>query len=431
MLRRIHDAALDGSPMYGHLAELVEKYPGRLSGSPNLAGAVQWARGVLERQGVDRLELQPVLVPHWERGAPERVALIPSRPDALPVPLAAFALGGSVPTPPAGLVAPVVELHSLDAHKDADVRGKIVFFNRPMNPREVTPGKAYGAAGDQRSRGPAEAAKFGAVAVLIRSLTHALDDHPHTGHTRYLPEVPRIPAAALSTLAADRLSAALRADPALRASLTINSRWHDDAPSHNVIGEIRGSEFPDRIILVGGHLDSWDVSPGAHDDGAGCVQAIEVLRLLQAAGHRPRHTIRCVLFTAEENGLSGALEYARVVGERREEHVLALESDAGGFAPDGFQLGNTRGDAHTRAARWLPLFAPYGLRSIERGNGGADVYPLMAKGYTVGQIIPDAQRYFDYHHTAVDTLDKVNPRELQLSAAAMASLVYLVDRHGL
>lgn len=429
LIRRLYDAALTDSPMYGHLTALVTQYPGRLSGSKNLEGAVQWAKTVLEKQGVDRLELQPVMVPHWERGAPESVRL--HGPDGGSVPLSAFALGGSVPTPADGLTAPVVELRALDELPAADVRGKIVFFNRPMDPRAIVPGAAYGGAGDQRNRGPAEAAKHGAVGVLTRSLTHALDDHPHTGHTGYLPGVPRIPAAALSTLAADRLSAELRARPGAAVTLTVNSRWFDDAPSHNVIGEIRGSEFPDKVILVGGHLDSWDVSPGAHDDGAGCVQAIEVLRLLRAAGYRPRHTVRCVLFTSEENSLRGALEYARIVGEKREEHLLALESDTGGFEPRGFQLGNTRGDAHVHAARWLPLLEPYGVMRFVPGGGGADVGPLMVKGYAVGQILPDSQRYFDYHHTAVDTPDKVNPRELQLGAAAMAALVYLVDRHGL
>lgn len=429
MLRRLYDAALTDSPIYGRLSELVKNHPGRLSGSQSLEGAVQWAADVLRKQGVDRLELQPVMVPHWERGAPESVRVIGS--DGQASPLAAFALGGSVPTPPDGLRAPVTELLSLDALKTADVKGKIVFFNRPMNPREVIPGAAYGAAGDQRNQGPLEAARHGAVGVLTRSLTHALDDHPHTGYTGYLPEVPRIPAAALSTLAADRLSAALRTDPSLQVELVVNSRWFDDAPSHNVIGEIRGSEHPESVILVGGHLDSWDVTPGAHDDGSGVVQSIEVLRLLRAVGYRPRHTVRCVLFTSEENSLNGALEYARIAGEKKEEHLLALESDNGGFQPHGFQLGNTRGNAHIRAARWRELFAPYRITTFESGNGGADVGPLMAMGYTVGEILPDSQRYFDYHHTTIDTVDKVNPRELQLGAAAMAALVYLFDRHGL
>lgn len=432
MLRKIHDAALSGSPAYVQLRELTGKFPGRLSGSKNLEGAVLWAKTVLEQTGVDRIELQPVMVPHWERGAPESVLVIgPVGTRSQAQVLSATALGGSVPTPAGGLIAGVVELLSLDALKTADVKGKIVFFNRPMRAQEITPGTAYGGAGDQRNRGPAEAAKFGAVGVLTRSLTQSLDDIPHTGNTTYLPDVPRIPAAALSTLAADRLSAALRADPAIQVELAIHSQWFADAPSYNVIAEIKGSEFPEKIILVGGHLDSWDITPGAHDDGAGVVQAIEVLRLFKATGYQPRHTIRCVLFVNEENGTRGALEYARIAGEKKEEHLLALESDSGGFQPRGIQLGNTAGNAATRAARWLSLFEPYGRLDIRAGKGGTDVMPLLAKGYAVGELLTESQRYFDLHHSRADTIDQVNPRELQLGAAAMASFVYLVDRHGL
>jgi hypothetical protein len=427
-LRRLYDAALTDSPVYAHLGEFVANYPGRLSGSKPLEGAIKWARGVLEKQGVDRLELQPAMVPHWERGAPESVRFI--RSDGQSAPLAAFALGGSVPTPAAGLRAPVVELHSLDELKTADISGKIVFFNRPMDPKVINPGEAYGGAGDQRNKGPGQAAEYGAVGVLTRSLTQAVDDVPHTGTTRYVDGVARIPAAALSTVAANRLSAALKADPKLQAELLIHSQWFPDAPSFNVIGELRGSEHPEQIIVVGGHLDSWDVTPGAHDDGAGIVQSIEVLRLLQATGYKPRHTIRCVLFVSEENSGNGAREYARLAGEKKETHLLALESDNGGYQPIGFQLGNTAGDAPARATRWRSLLEPYRLNVFEKGNGGADVEPLMALGATVGEIIPESQRYFDYHHTTIDTMDKVNPRELQLGAAAMAALVYLVDQHG-
>jgi len=433
MLRRIYDAALVNSPAHDQLRELVTKFPGRLAGSPNYDAAADWARALLEKQGADRTELQPVTVPHWERGPLESVAMVsPSAASPEPVEgLAALALGGSVPTPDGGLSAPVIELRSLDALKTTDVRGKIVFFNRPMDPAIISPGKAYGEAGDQRTRGPAEAAKFGAIGVLTRSLTHALDDLPHTGNTTYLPDVPRIPAAALSTLAADRLSALLKQDPARQVAMTINSKWHPDTRDHNVIGEIRGASHPDRIILVGGHLDSWDISPGAHDDGAGCIQSIEVLRIFRAIGYRPRHTIRCVLFANEENGLRGATEYARYVGVKKEEHLLALETDSGGFRPAGFNLGNPAGDAHLKAARWKSLFEPYGIHVFQHGRGGADVGPLLGYGYTVAGLLPDSQRYFDVHHTRGDSIDQVNPRELQLGAAAMAALIYLVDQHGL
>ena len=431
MLRALYTAALTTSPAYAHLRELTAQYPGRLSGSKNLEGAVQWAKATLELTGVDRIELQPVMVPHWERGPKEFVRQVPSAPGGEAFEFTAVALGGSVPTAAEGLTAPVVELQSLAELKTAGVKGKIVFFNRPMNPAYVNPGQAYGEAGDQRNHGPAEAAKFGAVGVLVRSLTHAHDDVPHTGNTTYLPDVPRIPAAALSTVAADQLSARLKADAALRVSLEIHSRWFDDAPSHNVIGELRGSEHPEQVIVVGGHLDSWDIAPGAHDDGAGIVQSIEVLRLLKAAGYTPRHTIRCVCFVNEENGTRGGAAYAATVGAKHEVHLLALETDNGGFQPHGFRLGNTAGNAAAGAARWKALFAPYGIDQFSDGDGGTDVGPLMPQGYVVGELLTGSQRYFDLHHTTIDTIDKVNPRELQLGAAAMAALVYLVDQHGL
>lgn len=431
MLQDIYTAALGDGSAYGNLRELVTRFPGRLSGSKNLEAAVLWGEDRLKEIGVDRIELQPVMVPHWERGPQESVRYaIPQHPDHYRA-LSAAALGGSVPTPAGGLRATVIELKSLEALKTADVKGKIVFFNRPMNPSHVVPGNAYRDAGDQRSKGPAEAAKHGAVGVLVRSLTHADDDVPHTGNTTYPPDGPRIPAAALSTVAAHHLSSALGRDPNLTVEMTVNSRWLPDVESHNVIGEIRGSEFPEKIILVGGHLDSWDIAPGAHDDGAGCVQSIEVLRLLKAVGYQPRHTLRVVLFTNEENGIRGATAYSTLVKERKEFHVLALESDSGGFQPRGFNLGNPAGNAHTLAARWQPLFEPYGVYNFQAGTGGVDVNPLLAHGATVAGLTPDSQRYFDIHHTVGDSLDKVNERELELGAAAMASLVYLVDKHGL
>lgn len=428
MLRRIYDAALVDNPSYEHLRELTTSFPGRLAHTKNYQGAAAWTESLLKALGCDRTELQPVMVPAWERGATESVEFTTSTGTR---PLTAVALGGSVPTPSEGLTAPVVEVRSLEDLTTADVQGKIVFFNGAMNPRHINPGLAYGEAGRQRNQGPAAAAKRGAVGVVVRSLTHRLDDVPHTGATTYLPDVPRIPAAALSTLAADKLSAALKAEPSLRVTLRIHSRWLPDAPSANVIGEIRGSEFPDKVILVGGHLDSWDITPGAHDDGAGVIQSIDVLRILKAIGYTPKHTIRCVLFSNEENGLRGALKYAEVAGEKKEVHVLALESDGGGFSARGFNIGNAAGDAHLKAARFKPLFEPYGVHLFQAGRGGADVGPLMAKGNTVAGLIPEAQRYFDIHHTREDTIDKVNQRELELGAAAMAALVYLVDQHGL
>jgi Zn-dependent M28 family amino/carboxypeptidase len=436
-LRAIFDEALVRGTAFANLRTLVTDHPGRLSGSKNLQGAVAWSEGALRRAGADQIRRQDVMVPHWERGAKESVSLIAS---GAAQPLAAFALGGSVATPAGGLEAEVIEVKSLEevaALPPGAATGKIVFFNRPMDPAIVRPGTAYSLAVVARSRGPSAAARAGAVAVLVRSATHALDDFPHTGSTTYAPDAPRIPAAAISTLAAERLSAALAAaktknGPAVRAALKIHSRWLPDAPSHNVIGEIPGAEFPDRIILVGGHLDSWDVTPGAHDNGSGVVQSIEVLRIFRALGLKPRHTLRCVLFTNEENGLRGSLAYAAAVREKKERHVIAIETDNGGFQPRGFNLGSTQGDLHERAtARWAPLFAPYGLNAFVKGTGGADVGALLAQGIAVAGLTPDSQRYFDYHHTAADSLDKVHPRELHLGAGALAALVWLVDTQGL
>lgn len=429
---RFFTEALAHGQAYTQLRDLVSKHPGRLSGSTALADAVLWSEQRLAALSLDRVYKQDVLVPHWERGAAESFQLL--SPTGQPTPLAALALGGSGATPPTGLRAQVIEVKSLDelaALGREPVAGKIVLFNRPLDPTPFLPGIAYGGAGDQRNRGPAAAARLGAVAALTRSLTHAHDDVPHTGVTSFPPDVTPIPAAALSTLAADRLSAALAADPHTQIEIAVHARSHADAPSHNVIGEIRGTEFPDEIILVGGHLDSWDITPGAHDDGAGIVQSIEVLRLFKTLGIQPRHTLRCVLFTNEENGLRGATAYATAARDAGERHLFAIESDAGGFAPNGFELGSTQGDAHLRAQRWRPLLEPWGLWHFRKGSAGADVAPLLLQGVTVAQIVPDSQRYLDIHHTARDDLDQVNPRELHLGAAALASLVWLVDTEGL
>lgn len=424
--------ALARGRAYENLRTLVSQCPGRLGGSPALARAVTWSERLLGTMGLDRVAKQDVLVPHWERGAREAVRLLPSRGPA--VALAATALGGCGASPAGGINAGVIEVRSLDelaALGREKIAGRIVFFNRPMNPARFLSGPSYGEAADQRTRGPAAAAGLGAVAALTRSLTFAADDVPHTGSTRFPPGVAPIPAAALSTLAADRLSAALAGDPGLRVDLRIYARTLPDAPSHNVIGEIRGSTFPDEIILVGGHLDSWDIAPGAHDDGAGVVQAIEVLRLFKVLGLKPRHTLRCVLFTNEENGLAGATAYASLAKSSPQKHLFAVESDAGGFAPSGFELGSTQGDAHLRAARWRALFEPWGIWRFTPGTAGMDVSPLMLQGVTVAEIRPDSQRYFDLHHTARDAIEQVNPRELHLGAAALAALIWLVDTQGL
>jgi carboxypeptidase Q len=434
-LRAIYSEALQRGRAFEDLRALVTESPGRLAGSKSLERAVVWAEKTLQGLSLDRVYKQDVMVPHWERGQKESVYLhLPSGGAARHVLLSALALGGSAPSSTDGITASVIEVKSLAELEQLGrekLAGKIVFFNRPMNPDYISTGRAYGEAGDQRNRGPGVAAKYGAVGALTRSLTLAQDDIPHTGATNYLPDQPKIPAAALSVVAANQLSAALAADPKITVTIQINSRWLPDAPSHNVIGEIKGSEFPDEIILVGGHLDSWDIAPGAHDNGSGCVQSIEVLRIFRALGIKPRHTIRCVLFTNEENGTRGSTAYASAAKEKNEKHIFAVETDNGGFQPRGFNLGSTQGPVHERAARWRALFEPYGLYAFNKGTGGTDVTPLMAQGATVAGLTPDSQRYFDYHHTTIDSLDKVNPRELAIGAASLAALIWLVDTQGL
>jgi carboxypeptidase Q len=430
-VNRIFAEALSHGHAYDHLRELTTRYPGRLAGSKSLEGAVQWGAQVLSSMDSINVHLQDVMVPHWERGAPESVELLTAQG---PQPLAAAALGNSTATPDGGLTAGVIEVKSLAEVEKLGrdrIAGKIVFFNRPMDATFFGTMKAYGVAGDQRNQGPGVAAKFGAAGALTRSLTLALDDVPHTGNSKFPPGVAPIPAAALSTLAANRLSAALAADPVTQVRLQIHARTLPDALSHNVLGEIRGTEFPNEIILVGGHLDSWDIAPGAHDDGAGVVQSIEVLRIFRALGLKPRHTLRCVLFTNEENGTMGAAVYASAAKTSGERHIFAVETDNGGFAPTGFNLGSTQGSVHERALRWRPLFEPWGVWAFTKGSGGADVNALMLQGATVAGLTPDSQRYFDYHHSATDSIDKVNPRELHLGAGALASLIWLVDTQGL
>ncbi len=432
MVNRIFAEALAHGQAHDQLRKLTTEYPGRLGGSQSLEGAVQWGARVLGGMGLTRVYLQDCKVTHWERGAPESVELLAARG---PEPLAAVALGNSAATPDGGLTAGVVEVHSLAEVEKlgrAGVTGKIVFFNRPMDPTLFATMRAYGVAGDQRNQGPGVAARFGAVAALSRSLTLAHDDVPHAGNSTFPPGVAPIPAAALSLVAADRLSAALAANPSTQVRLAIHARNFPDAPSHNVIGEIRGTEFPDQVIVVGGHLDSWDIAPGAHDDGAGIVQAIEVLRLFSALGLKPRHTLRCVLFVNEENGRGGSTAYVTAAKAAPERHFFAVESDAGGFAPTGFNVGSPQDPAlHQRAARWRPLFEPWGIWNFTKGAGGADISTLMLQGVPVAGLTPDSQRYFDYHHAVSDSIDKVNPRELHLGAAACAALIWLVDQQGL
>ncbi len=419
--------ALARGQAFSKLERLVEVAPHRLSGSAGLAAAVEWARQAMVADGLENVRLQPVMVPHWERGSVARLTIV-APPAFAGETLSVLALGGTIATAGHGTIAPVVEVRSwaaLDELGASGVSGSFVFYNRPMDAELLDTGAAYGGAVDQRGRGAIEAARRGGVGALVRSMTTRLDDFPHTGAMRYEEGVPRVPAAALSTLAAERLSALLAAGHEVVVKLELDSRWHADAPSHNVIGELVGREFPDEIVVVGGHIDGWDVGQGAMDDGGGCMQSIEVVRLLKTLGLRPRRTIRVVLFTNEENGLAGGRAYHAEHRAEMPRHVLAIESDAGPFTPRAFTT-----DANAQALATLrgvgALLRAAGIADVRPGGGGADIGPMSADGVIVMGYEPDGQRYFDLHHSGRDTLAELSPRETNLGAACMAAMAYVV-----
>lgn len=433
MVKSIFDESLTNGKAYELLDYLCHVIGPRLSGSENADRAVWWTKKVMEEFGFDHVYLQEVMVPHWVRGRKEQARVIRSKTEGS-FELSVLALGGSVPTPEAGLNAEVIEVQSLDEVTtlgEEKIKGKIVFYSRPFDQQNIRTGASYGGAVDQRTAGPVRAAEFGAVAVVIRSVGSAYDDAPHTGSLRYEEGKERIPAAALGVQSADRLSNLLKKEESVRLFLKINSKWMPDAKSYNVIGELEGQEFPEEIILVGGHLDSWDVGQGAHDDGTGCMQAIDVLRTFKALEIKPKRTIRAVMFMNEENGLRGGTRYAELAKESAENHVIAIESDGGGFTPRGFGVGASEAVVE-KIQSWLPHFDQNTISYINSGGGGADIGPL-GRGQNVPTVglIPDSQRYFDVHHSRNDVFEAVNRRELALGAASMAALIYLVDKYGL
>jgi len=433
MLQSIYRTALLDGKAYDWLDYLTNQIGGRLSGSLNAERAVEWSKEELEKLSLDKVWLQPVLVPKWVRG-PKEFALIETEPGVtFNVPITA--LGGSVATPSVGLKAEVVEVQNFEelaALGREKIDGKIVFLNRPMQADLISTFSAYGGCVNQRYDGAREASQYGAIGVIVRSMSLRMDDYPHTGAMSYgdQPISKRIPAAAISTNAAEKLSNLLKIAPELKFLFRQQCKQYDDVLSYNVIGEITGSEYPDEIILVGGHLDSWDVGDGAHDDGAGCVQSMEVLRLFQQLDYKPKRTLRVVLFMNEENGLRGGRKYAEMAALKGETHIFALESDAGGFTPRGFNF-DLPDHEFAQIRSWEPLFKPYLIHYFEKGGSGADIGPLKTKTNVLAGLRPDSQRYFDHHHAATDTFDAVNKRELELGAATLTSLIYLYDTYGL
>jgi len=430
MIKKIVDETMANATAYENLRYLCKKIGPRLSGSANAQKAVEATTRMLKEAGADTVYLQPCMVPHWERGAPEKgyIRLAGGKKYNLQL----CALGNSAGTGAGGIHAGVVEVRSMqELHQlGSAVKGKIVFLNFPMDPTNINVFTSYSQSGIARWGAPTIAAKYGAVAAMVRSLAINPDDYPHTGVTSYNDSFPKIPAVAISTNNANWLSRQLKLKMQLTAFIETSCKMLPDAPSFNVVGEIRGSELPEEIITVGGHLDSWDLAEGAHDDGAGCTQSIEVIRSLKALGITPKRTIRAVMFMNEENGGRGGAKYAELAQANKEKHVFAMESDAGGFTPRSFSFENAEGKLE-KITVWQSLFIPYGVYEFNQRGSGADIGHLKKLGPVLCGLMPDTQRYFDIHHAATDVFEAVSRRELHLGAANMAALIYLVDKHGL
>lgn len=410
---------------------LCKEHKGRITGSPEAEGAVNYTFQLMQKMDLDTVYKQEVRVPRWVRGEEEEARIESSAFGKKEVPVTA--LGTSIGTGENGLQAEIIELKNFDELETLgkeQIEGKIVFFNHPMNPTMLNTFSAYGEAGAYRTIGAAKAAEYGAVGVVVRSLTTALDDFPHTGVMRYNPDIKKIPAVAISTNGAELLSSCLKTDPALKFYFRTTCKNLPDVISHNVIGELRGTEFPEEIITVGGHLDAWEPGEGAHDDGGGCMQSMEVLRLYKKLGIKPKRTVRAVMFMDEEVAQSGGKEYAHQAELKGEQHYFALESDRGVLMPRGFGVSGT--DERVEPILGLKkYFEPYGISEFKKGGGGVDISPLRKFDTPLSSYIPDNQRYFDFHHSGYDTFEQVNFREFQMGSAAIASFIYLIDKHDL
>jgi len=411
------------------LRELTSTIGHRISGSHQAAKAVTWAENRMKDLHFENVRLEEVSVPHWLRGDIEDAAII--LPGAARVGLNMLSLGGSVPTPKDGITAEVIEVQSLGevAKLGNRAKGRIIFFNRPFDPSKFDIFDAYAGAVDQRVGGAVAAARVGGVLAIVRSMAAGRNDVPHTGIMRYNDSIPKIPAIAISTLGADKLSDMLRTQPGVRVFVRTNPQTLPDVQSANVLAEFVGSQFPNEVVLIGGHLDSWDVGQGAHDDGAGVVQSIEAIRLLKQLGVRPRRTIRVVAFTSEENGIWGGRSYA-AKNRPGERCIAAIESDRGAGLPQGFST-DADSTRFSKIVRWEHLFRPILADHIVRGEGGPDIFPLAKQGVPLFSLLSESSRYFNYHHTREDTFDTVNERELELGAACIAILSYVLAEEGL
>jgi len=418
---RIITAARADRGAYQKLAHLTDRIGHRLSGSPELERAIAWAAQAMKDDGHD-VRTEPVMVPHWVRGAEDAAITAP-----IQRPLHLIGLGGTVATPRGGITAPVIVIRSWEQlEQQADkVKGAIVLYDVAMPAWTEENGSGYGDVVQFRTRGPSRAAKLGAAAVLMRSVTARSLRTPHTGTLSYDDKLPKIPAAAV-TVEDSLLLARLAEQSAVTVHLHLESQALPDAKSANVIGELRGRELPDEVVVIGGHIDSWDVGQGAHDDGAGIVTMMQALTTLRKLGLTPRRTIRVVLFTNEENGTKGAKAYAEAHASELSKTVLAVESDSGGFSPRGFSVASKSERAQARLAEIAALLAPLGATRVRTGHGGADIEPMEPGGVPTVGLEVDNRTYFDYHHSEADTLDKVDPQQLADDVAAVAVVAYIV-----
>jgi carboxypeptidase Q len=431
MMKKISDEILLHGTCYDNLRVLCKTVGHRLSGTPAAAKAVVWGEKAMKAAGADKVWLQPANVPYWHRGKESLQLKIDGKYKTMQ----ALSLGNSEGTGGKVLEAQVVMVHNFDEFKqlqESEVKGKIIFFNYRFRQDIVNTFDGYGDAIAYRWNSPNVAAKKGAAGVIIRSMSTGEDDFPHTGGMHYDDSVvKKLPEMALGNYGADELEKACKKGTVTARMKSECHMTKDLVPSYNVIGEIKGTEVPERFITVGGHLDSWDVGEGAHDDGAGCVQSIEVIRAFKALGIRPKYTIRAVLFMNEENGDKGGWAYSDSALARHELHVLAIESDAGGFSPRGMGLEMSAAQKE-QIRQFAPLFLPYNVYDFYKEEGGVDISPIHNKvGVPAAGLLPDSQRYFDYHHTNNDVFENVNHRELKLGAVTMAQLIYLVEEHGL
>ncbi|MGO4710252.1 M28 family peptidase [Chryseobacterium sp. 2TAF14] len=422
---RISTEILNKGKSYNELKDLTKNIGHRLSGSEAYEKSVKWAEQKLKEAGADKVWLQEVMIPVWERG---KESLKIKAQNGKWKSLKMLSLGNSEGTNGKDISGEIIMVKSLAEYEKLtpeQVKDKIVFFNYPFSQSYVQTFKAYSDAAVYRSTAAALTAKKGGKFAIVRSLSSAFDDVPHTGAIRY-GDADKIPAVAIGNTTADELETLLKSQK-ITAKLNSNCGMKGEKLSHSVIGELTGNKDKS-VIVVGGHLDSWDVGEGAHDDGAGIVQSIEVLRTFKNLGIKNNHTIRVVCFANEENGLKGDLQYGKTVKENNEKHLFALESDAGGFSPRGIAL-EMDDDKISQIKSWSPLFLPYGAYDFDGRYSGADISPLKAMGIPTAELVPDSQRYFDIHHTEEDTFEKVNRRELLLGATIMAQMIYMIDKN--